>query len=240
MWAGRRRGDGELYKPLREGRVFASKLTIMRKLAGVTGILAATMAWAPAENWTSWRGGPEGTGGVASGGVPLEFSLQKNLLWKTALPGPGCSTPVVWEDRIIVTSEDGEQDCVSAYDWKGTELWRTTLGQKTPGRGQRVGSAANSSPVTDGEHVFVYFKSGRVAALTLDGKEVWKTNLIEKYGPDTLWWDQGTSPVLAGDHLVIAVMQNGQPDRKSPEMRPDSSFLIARCTADSSWWRGTR
>ena len=95
-----------------------------------------------------------------------------------------------------------------SYDWDGKELWRVTLGTSVPGRGQRVGSAANSSPVTDGEHVFAYFKSGNVAALTMEGKVLWKINLIEKYGKDYLWWDQGTSPVLAGGNLVIAVMQS--------------------------------
>jgi len=57
--------------------------------------------------------------------------------------------------------------------------------------------------------VYVYFKSGTLAALTLDGEVVWKTNLIESYGEDKLWWDQGTSPVLAGGNLVLAVMQTG-------------------------------
>lgn len=199
----------------------------MNKIALASGVLGMAVGMAAADNWTSWRGNADGSGGVPSGGVPLEFSAEKNLLWKAKLPGYGCSTPVVWEDRIVLTSENGEQDCVVAYDWNGQELWRTDLGPKSPGRGQRVGSGANSSPVTDGKHVFVYFKSGRVAALTLDGKELWKDNLIEKYGEDTLWWDQGTSPVLAGGFLVVPVMQNGHPEKNSPQARPDSSFLVA-------------
>ncbi|NNC87971.1 MAG: PQQ-binding-like beta-propeller repeat protein [Akkermansiaceae bacterium] len=209
----------------------------MMRIALISGMLAGAVASAGADNWTSWRGDAAGSGGLGKGGAPREFSAEKNLLWKTKLPGVGCSTPVVWEDRIILTSEDGDQDCVVAYDWKGKELWRKTLGAKRPGRGQRVGSGANSSPVTDGKHVFVYFKSGTVAALTLDGKKVWQTNLIKKYGPDTLWWDQGTSPVLTDGHLVIAVMQNGHAEKESPEARPDSSFLVAfeKESGDVAW-----
>jgi outer membrane protein assembly factor BamB len=77
----------------------------------------------------------------------------------------------------------------------------------TPGRGQRVGSSTNSSPITDGNIVVAYFKSGTVACVDLDGKPLWQINLQEKYGKDKLWWDQGTSPVFAGGHVVVAVMQ---------------------------------
>ena len=84
-----------------------------------------------------------------------------------------------------------------------------TFGEMIPGRGQRVGSAANSSPVTDGEVIVVYFKSGTVACLDLDGKPQWQINLQERYGKDTLWWDQGTSPVFAAGRVVVAVMQTG-------------------------------
>ena len=158
-----------------------------------------------AENWPAWRGAG-GNGEIGDQKLPAEFSLEKNLKWKVALPGRGCSTPIVWEDQIIVTTPIGEEDGVVALDRDGKELWRETLGKLIPGRGQRVGSPANSSPVTDGEHIFVYFKSGNLAALTMAGKVVWKINLIEKYGENHLWWDQGTSPVLAGGNLVVAVI----------------------------------
>jgi len=158
------------------------------------------------ENWASWRG-PAGNGSTGKSGAPTEFAEGKGVLWKTKLPGRGCSTPVVWGERIFLTTPIGEEDGVIALDLKGEELWRKTLGPLTAGRGQRVGSPANSSPVTDGKNVYVYFKSGNVAALTVEGELLWKLNLHEKYGEDKLWWDQGTSPVLAGGNLVIAVMQ---------------------------------
>jgi outer membrane protein assembly factor BamB len=64
--------------------------------------------------------------------------------------------------------------------------------------------------VTDGDHVWVYFKSGELACLSLtDGAIVWKTNLQEQFGEDTLWWDLGTSPVLTKQAVVVAVMQTG-------------------------------
>src|SRR2546426_11677252 len=74
----------------------------------------------------------------------------------------------------------------------------------------RNGSGSNASPATDGHAVFVYFKSGSLAALELDGKVRWQTNLVERFGPDTLYWDQGTSPVLTEKHVVMVRMHNGE------------------------------
>jgi len=168
-----------------------------------SGIFAGPLA---AENWPSWRG--EGGNGVVSGKQP-PLALADKLLWKAELPGRACSTPIVWGSRIYVTAPVGEEDALLAFDESGKELWRKTFGTLTPGRGQRVGSAANSSPVTDGEVVVAYFKSGNVACLDMDGNSLWKINLQEKYGKDTLWWDQGTSPIFAAGNVVIAVMQTG-------------------------------
>src|SRR5438309_677838 len=54
----------------------------------------------------------------------------------------------------------------------------------------RNGSGSNASPATDGHAVFAYFKSGTLAALQLDGRVRWQTNLVERFGPDTLYWDE--------------------------------------------------
>jgi len=165
------------------------------------GILTGSLT---AENWPAWRG-PSGNG-VAPGKLP-PLDLAGKLLWKAELPGRGCSTPIVWENRMYVTSPIEDQDGLLAFDSAGKELWRKTFGPLAPGRGQRVGSSANSSPVTNGEVIVAYFKSGTVACLDLEGNPVWQINLQERYGKDTLWWDQGTSPVFAAGRVVIAVMQ---------------------------------
>lgn len=129
------------------------------------------------------------------------------MLWKIELPGRGCSTPIAWKDKLFVTSPIDDKDGLLAYDAWGKELWRISFGAMTPGRGQRVGSSTNSSPITDGNIVVAYFKSGTVACVDLDGKPLWQINLQENYGKDKLWWDQGTSPIFAGGHVVVAVMQ---------------------------------
>jgi len=163
---------------------------------------------ADAENWPQWRG-PNASGVASPGDYPVKFSSVEGVVWKKELPGLGSSSPVVWGDSIFVTCIIGGQDGVCAYDLDGNERWQKTLGPGREGK-HRNGTGANPSPATDGKHVVVYYKSGRVACLDFDGDELWQVNLQEKYGKDTLWWDLGTSPIIAGENVVIAVMHAGE------------------------------
>ena len=170
--------------------------------------LSLAAATALAQNWPQWRG-PDGNGVAAAGRYPVTFSATNDLLWKAALPGKGGSTPIVWGDRIALTSGVGEGtnglDGVLCFDGSGKQLWSVTLGKQRPGRHRR-GSGSCPSMVTDGTRLFAYFKSGTLAALDFDGKVLWKTNLQERYGKDSLNWDLGTSPVLADSNLVVTVL----------------------------------
>lgn len=154
----------------------------------------------------------------------MSFSDEENVVWKVELPGRGSSTPAVWENQIFVTCPIEGNDGVVAYDMAGKELWRKSFGPETLGK-HRNGSGSNPSPVTDGEHLVVYYKSGTLACLSVAGEVRWNVNLQEKYGEDTLWWDLGTSPVIASGNAVIAVMQDGD------------SYLVALDleTGDIAW-----
>lgn len=163
-----------------------------------------------ADNWSNWRG-EIGHGVAPKASPPLEFSPDKNVAWKAPLPGRGCSTPVVWEDKIYLTCSIDGKDGVMAFDMKGKELWRETLGREVPPRHRNAGSGSNPSVLTDGRQLFVYFKSGTLAALTMEGKKMWDKNLHEEYSEDGLKWDLGTSPIFAGGNLVVALMHNHNP-----------------------------
>lgn len=184
-----------------------SRLHVKRTLLLTAVLFVRPSDALAAEHWPQWRG-PRAGGVAAEGDYPVEFSSDRNIAWKLALPGVGCSTPIVWDNSIFVTCGIDGNDGVLAYDFAGNERWRREFGPERPGK-HRNGSGSNPSAVTDGKHLVVYYKSGTLACLTLDGKELWQTNLQQEFGPDTLWWDLGTSPVLAGQRVIVAVMQEG-------------------------------
>lgn len=179
---------------------------------------------APAQpgDWSNWRG-PNQNGSIQTGDYPEKLDAE-NPRWKVKLPGKGTSTPIVWRERIYLTSPADGEDAVLAFDLEGKELWRTALGPASRPKHRTLASSCNASPVTDGEGLFVYFRSGNLAALELDGSVRWKVNLVEQFGREQLFWDQGTSPMLTDKHVVIARMHAGESwiagfDKKTGEMR---------------------
>jgi hypothetical protein len=120
---------------------------------------------APPNSWPRWRG-PDDFGSTAQGEYLAEFGPDTNLAWKVELPGRGCSTPAVLGDQILLTCPIDGTDAVLSYDWNGQLQWQTKVGPEKPGK-HRNGSAANSSPVTDGKFLFAYFRSGNLAGLDL-------------------------------------------------------------------------
>lgn len=157
-------------------------------------------------DWPSWRG-PEDNGSTAIGTYPVKFD-ESTTRWRFPLPGKGCSTPIVLDQTIYLTAPVDGNDALLSIDWSGKRRWSTAFGPETPGK-HRNGSGCNASAVTDGDAVFVYFKSGTLAAVERDGTVRWKTNLVERFGEDKRYWDHGTSPVLTDKYVVMARMHAG-------------------------------
>ena len=157
-------------------------------------------------DWPRWRG-PDDSGSIASGNYPSKLD-DSAIVWKAALLGKGCSTPIVWKNHVYLTAPVEGKDALLAYSDTGKQQWHTTFDDETAGK-HRNGSGCNASPVTDGDGVFVYFKSGTFAAVNLDGTIRWRTDLVRRFGPDERFWDQGTSPVLTENHVIMARMHAG-------------------------------
>jgi len=183
---------------------------------GVSGALSPVLAALPASaanarplvNWPRWRG-PNDNGSIEGGTYPVKWDPTNGILWSAPLPGKGCSTPAVWNGRIFLTAPSEGRNAVLAFDSLGKRLWLSAFGPESPGK-HKNGSGSNPSPSTDGQGLFVYFRSGEMAALDLDGHPRWTTNLSVGFGPDTLFWDIGTTPVLTEKDVVIALLRSGQ------------------------------
>jgi outer membrane protein assembly factor BamB len=175
-----------------------------------------------AADWPGWRG-PSGNGSTASGNYPAQWG-DDAIAWKTALPGKGGSTPIIWRNRIFLTTPADGQDAVLALDASGKQVWLTKLGAESPAKHRTLGSSCNASPVTDGDGLFVYFRSTHFAALEFDGSVRWKVNLAERFGPENLFWDQGSSPVVTEQHVILTRLHGGDSwiagfDKRTGELR---------------------
>ena len=183
------------------------KIRFDRTLSGVltlTVLLAAPLASA---NWPNWRG-PEGTGAAPTGTPPTTWSETENVKWKVPIPGTGQSTPVIWDDKIILlaASDAGGGEwafdvvCMSRAD--GAILWKQTAAKEVPQEGHHpTGSFAPYSAVTDGKFVWASFGSRGLHCYDLDGKHQWSKPLDKmtiKRG-----FGEGSSPLLADNAIVI-------------------------------------
>ena len=125
-----------------------------------TCLLLAGSAPALAENWPQWRG-PSGNSISSETKLPTEFGPSKNLAWKVALPGMGGSTPIVWDQRLFLTAQDGDDMVLLCLDLAGKQLWKTKIGSGKKSFRKDEGNQASPSPCTDGKHVFAFFEIGR-------------------------------------------------------------------------------
>ncbi len=175
-----------------------------------TGLLAAALCStaAFADNWPQWRG-PKNDGHSAETGLPIEWSTDKNVVWKLKMPGKGSSTPCIWNDKIFVTSADGDSVVLMCIGTDGQEKWKRPLSNtgKTFYKGGE-GNDASGSCSTDGKHVWAFSGNGKLACFDLDGKPIWDTDL-QKYGKFRIQFGIHWTPVLYKDRLYAQVMHRG-------------------------------
>jgi outer membrane protein assembly factor BamB len=186
-------------------------------------ILLFLAASASAANWPAWRG-PAGTGVCLETNLPLRWSTNENIRWRTPLPERGNSTPVVWGDRVFVTQavEKEHGRFLMCFDKKtGKFLWKsgTTYTDKEPTHG--TNPYCSASPVTDGQIVVASFGSAGLYAYDFSGKELWRRD----FGKQHHIWGNAASPVIYKDLCILNV---GPGER---------TFLVAvdKKTGDEKW-----
>src|SRR5262245_47944447 len=131
-----------------------------------------------AEDWPGWRG-PRGDGTSSDKGLPRTWSATENVRWKTPIPGKGHSSPIVWGDRVFVTTcleNKGERVLMCLDRRDGKVLWQQVVLEARLERKHSLNSYASATPVTDGKHVWVAFLASpdmQVACYDFDGKRIW-------------------------------------------------------------------
>ncbi len=160
-------------------------------------------------NWPAWRG-PNRDGISGEKNLPAEFGPNKNVAWRTELPGQAGATPVLWNDRIFLSSLDGEDLVLMAFNTEnGKQVWKRVVGRGNRTARGDEGNSASPSPSTDGKHVWVFFGSGDLACFTVDGEEVWKKDLQQEYGRFQIQFGMSSTPVLDGGRLYQQLIHSG-------------------------------
>lgn len=154
-----------------------------------------------AENWPRFRG-PSGQGLSSETGLPLTWSATNNVRWKTPIAGEGWSSPILWGDRIFLTTvTDGQtKGHVLCLDREsGRVLWDRVVLDLVPLRKEQKNSYASPTPVTDGTTLGVVFGDGTMLGMDFDGKLLWTNQDVRFYSRHGL----GASPVLHEGLLIM-------------------------------------
>jgi outer membrane protein assembly factor BamB len=171
-------------------------------------LLLVSAGAATADNWPRWRG--RNNDGISSEtGLPTEWGQGKNLAWSLALPGKSGATPAVWDDRLFLTSADGNNLVLMCVSTAGRELWKRTLGSGDRSFMRGEGNNASPSPSTDGQHVWAYTGTGDLGCFDLDGNLVWKFNVQDRHGKFQIMHGMHTTPLLDGDRLYLQLIHSG-------------------------------
>lgn len=164
-----------------------------------------------ADDWTSFRGS-KGNGISGETSAVVKWGPDENIIWRSAVPGVGRSSPIVVKDRIFLTTGVEEDQsrrllCYSKID--GRLLWNTLVHQGPPGEMHQQNSTASSTPCSDGKLVFPVFIDNStlyVAALDFDGNIVWKKQIgsfFSKHG-------FASSPIIFDSGVIVTGHQDGE------------------------------
>lgn len=168
-------------------------------------------------DWSGFRG-PGGAGVSGETGLPAQWSSKENIIWRTKLPGPGTSCPIVAGKRVYLT-------CYSGYGLKAGEgamdklmrhlvcvdrgtgniVWTRDFkpllpeSKYGPGGNESEHGYSSSTLASDGERLFAFFGKSGVYCLDMEGKEIWNQSV----GAGTHGWGSSNSPVLFKDRVII-------------------------------------
>ena len=192
------------------------------------------------KNWPSFRG-PHAAGVADNQNLPDKWAGEKgtSIKWKTPIPGLSHSSPIVWDDRIYVTTAissrgaatfrrglygDGDaSDDRSAHQWKlyaldrrsGKIIWERIAYEGPPREKRHVKSTyANATPATDGKYIVAFFGSQGLYAYDKDGRQLWKKDLgvlnVGAYDLPEYEWGTASSPIIHEDKVIVQCDTQGE------------------------------
>lgn len=189
-------------------------------LVGIA-VLSLQTSTARSDDWPQFRG-PHANGVATEGTPPSEWDSETNVAWKVSIPGRAWSAPIVWNDKVFVTTaveiyeggrkhDGGNRDPIKlrcelhCLDLgTGSTLWQKVAKETKPSITTHYENTfASETPATDGERVIAYFGMTGIFCYGLEGNLIWEKDLgtFQIYGN----WGTASSPVIYGDHVFVQV-----------------------------------
>jgi outer membrane protein assembly factor BamB len=201
-------------------------VTMIRSIIALGLVLSLLLTALANDRWPQFRG-PQSLGVAEDPQLPDKWSATENVAWKTDIPGMGWSSPIVWGDRIFVTSvisageieppkkglyfggerrdipKDEHRWMVYCVDWRtGKILWQQEAFRGAPKTTRHLkNSYASETPVTDGERVYAYFGNAGLFCYDIKGNLIWKQMFEPR--KTRFGWGTAASPVVYKDRLYI-------------------------------------
>lgn len=157
-----------------------------------------------AENWPGFRG-PFANGKSSEKNLPEKWSKSENILWKVKLPGPGSSSPIVWNNTVFLTQsldKGGKERALLCLDRRtGKNLWQKSIQFVGKEPTHATNPYCSATPATDGQRIVASFGSAGLFCFDMKGVELWKKD----FGPQIHIWGNASSPVIFQDKVFFIV-----------------------------------
>lgn len=206
--------------------------TSIKQVTTIVPLLALLTAGTFAERldagngWTSFRNGGAST---AASDLPTKWSPEKGIAWQRELVGYGQSAPVIWNDRVFVSSVDGpmcETLVIQSFDLKsGEPSWSYERPTKSGHPSNYMNARAAPTPLVDEHAVYVFFETGDFVCLDHQGELLWHRDEAKAIGGFKNNHGLGSSPAIDGRHLYLLLEHDG----------PSSLIAIDKKTGDTVW-----
>ena len=212
--------------------------------AWLTGLFLASILLTGivrSEDWP-WFRGPGRQGISQEQEVPTQWSAASNICWKTPIPGEGWSSPIVFEDRVFVTTalDGGSSLHMLCLDRRsGKVVWDKEVTRQKAGHKQQYNSYATPTPATDGTRIYVPACDGRILAVSMDGAPQWTNSDFDYYSEHGL----AVSPVLYEDLVIVPFdWSSPPPDTKVGWQVPWDKAVILAVDKNTGKvrWKGSR
>lgn len=174
-------------------------------------LLVVSVVFDDTPNWPAFLG--YGHSHLTSEKLPTQWAPESNIAWTAKLTGKGQSSPVVWGNKVFVTSIDGsmKDECVvtAINEHDGGVLWTHASPSSQTVRSNYFQSRSAPTPIVDRDRVYAFFETGNVIALNHDGEKVWERSLVDDYGAFESTIGLASSPLQFDNKLILLIDHEG-------------------------------